>query len=173
MSELDKKTVSPRKPAAAEIDRRNNLRTQIDAGAEIVELDSGARFSTRISDVSEGGCFVEAVTPLPVGSRVRLTLLGGSTPFETRGFVVYTQQGLGMGVAFSEMSDEQRMAFETWLNSGRTKNETPPATPPPNLRTWQNAESTQPLVGRLIRILVARGILTEEDGQALLREHIL
>lgn len=173
MSELNKKTVSSGKALAAEVDRRDNKRTQIVAAAEIVEMGSGARFSTRISDVSIGGCFVDALSPLPVGSRVHLTLLGGSTPFETPGFVVYTQHGLGMGVAFSEMNDEQRMAFETWLSSLNTKNEMPAATPVPNVRARQSTESNQLLVARLVHILVARGILTEEDGEALLREPIL
>jgi hypothetical protein len=173
MSESRKKTVYGRKSVADEIDRRGNLRSQIVAGAEVIEANSGARFSTRISDVSGGGCFVDALNPLPIGSRVRLSLHGSSAVFETAGSVVYTQQGLGMGIAFDAMSPEQQSGFEEWLNGLGARSEMPAVMPSPAPGARQIPASDQDVLARLVHILISKGILTEADADALLRGPLL
>src|SRR5215471_17848797 len=82
---------------AGEADRRGGDRHLLIASAEIVELSSGARFSTRTTDLGPGGCFVDTLTPFPVGSKVRVTVFRADTKFESEGKVVYSQPGLGMG----------------------------------------------------------------------------
>src|SRR5215831_13236915 len=101
--------------ATEEAERRGNDRLPVIASAEIIELSSGARFSTRTTDLGPGGCFVDTLTPFPVGSQVRVTVFRNNTNFETRGTVVYSQQGLGMGIAFAELEPKQRAALDTWL----------------------------------------------------------
>jgi hypothetical protein len=90
--------------AVQEAERRAAERHMFTAGAEVVELKSGARFSTRTTDLGPGGCFVDTTVPFPIGSIVRVTLNKGKTTFETAGTVVYSQHGLGMGIAFSELN---------------------------------------------------------------------
>lgn len=173
MLESRKNTVRSGRSSVHEIDRRGNERSQIVAGAEVIELNSGARFSTRVSDVSRGGCFVDTLSPLPIGSRIRLTLHGSSVAFETAGSVVYTQQGLGMGIAFDPMSPEQQLTLEDWLNGLGARSETPAITSSPAPGARQIPASDQDVLARLLHILISKGILTEADADALLRGPLL
>src|SRR6202034_4687632 len=103
------------KSAAGEAERRGNDRHAITASAEVVELGSGAKFSTRMTDLGPGGCFVDTMVPFPVGANVRVSVHKGKTQFETGGVVVYSQAGLGMGIAFETLESEQRAALDNWL----------------------------------------------------------
>src|ERR1700735_4950939 len=102
-------------PAVQEAERRGGERHMFTAGAEVVELKSGARFSTRPTDLGPGGCFVDTTVPFPIGAIVRVTLNKGKTAFETAGTVVYSRHGLVMGIAFSELSEEKRLELADWI----------------------------------------------------------
>src|ERR1700730_7817907 len=98
-------------PPVQEAERRIAERHMFTAGAEVIELKSGARFSTRTTDLGPGGCFVDTVCPFPVGSKVRVTLQKSKTTFQTAGTVVYSQMGLGMGIGFEDHDESQRVAL--------------------------------------------------------------
>src|SRR6202522_4769165 len=101
--------------AVQEAERRAAERHMFTAGAEVIELKSGARFSTRATDLGPGGCFVDTVCPFPVGSNVRVTLQKAKTTFQTAGTVVYSQHGLGMGISFDDQDEARRIALGEWL----------------------------------------------------------
>ncbi len=42
-------------------DRRDSIRYQVTVAAEVIELISGTRFSTRTTDLGPGGCFVDTL----------------------------------------------------------------------------------------------------------------
>ena len=81
-------------------ERREGNRHIFTAAADVVEISSGARFSTRTTDLGPGGCFVDTTNPFPVGSKLHVRLHKGKTSFETAGIVVYSQNGLGHGNRF-------------------------------------------------------------------------
>ena len=95
-----------------EAERRNMHRLPVTASAEVIDLASGMRCSTRTTDVGIGGCFVDVLLPLPVGSRVCVTLHHGLVHFQTEGQVVYSQRAIGMGIAFDELDSEQRHSLK-------------------------------------------------------------
>ena len=101
--------------AVKESERRGGDRHMFTASADVVELASGARFSTRTTDLGPGGCFVDTTNPFPVGSKLHVRLHKGKTSFETAGIVVYSQNGLGMGISFDELAEDRRAALEAWL----------------------------------------------------------
>ena len=112
--------LKPTKPGAlsaatSEAERRGADRHLVTASAEVIELSSGARFTTRTTDLGPGGCFIDTTNPFSVGSRVWLVLRQGKNEFETPGVVVYSQNGLGMGIAFDDIDTEQRTALERWI----------------------------------------------------------
>ena len=98
-----------------ETERRIAERHMFTASAEVIELVSGARFCTRTTDLGPGGCFVDTTVPFPVGSKLRIALQKGKNTFQTAGTVVYSQVGLGMGIAFEDHDAEQRLALAGWL----------------------------------------------------------
>lgn len=165
----------PRGAIAAE-DRRNADRHLFTASAEVVELGSGARFSTRTTDLGPGGCFVDTMLPFPVGAKVRVSVRKGQTTFETSGLVVYSQTGLGMGIAFNTMEPQQREALDTWLTelTGTKQAAAQPASAP---RSSHASDSRRPessgVATRLVRLLITKGLLTEGEGASILHDPLL
>jgi hypothetical protein len=95
--------------------RRSVLRCPLVASAEVTELRSGAVLSARISELGLGGCYVDALNPFPEGSIVGLRILRDQGVFETKAKVVYCDSRFGMGLAFTEMTPDQRSILEAWL----------------------------------------------------------
>jgi hypothetical protein len=157
-----------------ETERRGTSRHMFTAAAEVIELKSGARFSTRTTDLGPGGCFVDTVCPFPVGSQVRVTLQKGKTTFQTAGSVVYSQMGLGMGIAFDDHDESQRGALAEWLREITGES---PALPElvrmqsPATGTLRGPEWTA--IVRLVRLMIGRGILTEAEGMSVLHDPVL
>lgn len=171
---------SPRDAAlhksSATAERRNADRHTFTASAEVIELSSGARFATRTTDLGPGGCFVDTLLPLPVGAKVRVSVRKDQTNLETGGVVVYSQTGLGMGIAFDSLEPRQRHALEAWLteltgNKGASLRSSSPY-------TTQASDSgkkpeTAAAVTRLVRLMISKGILTEAEGSSILYDPVL
>jgi hypothetical protein len=160
--------------AVKEADRRETERHTFTAGADVRELSSGARFSTRTTDLGPGGCFVDTTNPFPVGSKLQLTLHKGKSSFETAGTVVYSQNGLGMGVAFDGLDDTQRNALAAWL-TGATGERVATHEPVPVQKRASDFQrrAESPALVRLVRLMIGKGILTEAEGSSVLHDPVL
>ena len=60
----------------------------------------------KITDISLGGCYVEMLSPLPVGTVIKVALSPGEGTLKLSGKVCSSQTGFGMGVAFTGMGAE-------------------------------------------------------------------
>jgi len=98
------------------VERRSAPRYQMVLAADVVELPRGARLSARTSDISRTGCYIDTLNPVPQGSQIRLRITHHDEIFEAIGRVVYVSYGLGMGVAFVEVSAEQQAMLDRWLS---------------------------------------------------------
>ena len=78
-------------------------------------MSSGTLLSGRTSELGLGGCYVDSLNPFPEGTLVGLRILRDRGVFETKAKVVYCDPRFGMGLAFTEMTREQRSLLETWL----------------------------------------------------------
>ena len=78
-------------------------------------MNSGTTLSTRISELSIGGCYVDALTPFPKGTHVKVRIVRDTGIFETGGEVIHCDSHFGMGLAFTEINPGQRSILETWL----------------------------------------------------------
>jgi hypothetical protein len=162
------------KSATKEAERRTGDRHMFTAAAEIVELSSGARFSTRTTDLGPGGCFMDTLVPLPVGARVHVGVRKGKTQLDTNGVVVYSQTGLGMGIAFDTLDQSQRDALEKWLieiTGSRAIVFRDVPSKPDNLATPQ--QSNQEGVARLVHLMISKGLITAAEGASVLYEPLL
>jgi len=97
------------------VERRSAPRYPMVLAADVVELPRGARLSARTSDISLTGCYIDTLNPIPVGSEIRLRFTHHDEIFEAVGRVVYVSNGLGMGVAFTRMDEEQKARLERWI----------------------------------------------------------
>lgn len=155
-------------------ERRGTARHMVTMGADVVEFSSGARFSTRTTDLGTGGCFVDTTYPFSVGSKLRLKLHKGKASFEILGTVVYSQTGLGMGVAFDQISREQQVLLAEWLSevTGERIPTAEAVQPPKRAEDFQRLAQSAGLV-RLVRLLIGKGLLTEAEGASVLYEPVL
>jgi len=170
MADLKDKKNGP--TAASDAERRGANRHLFIATADVIDVESGTRFSTRTSDLGPGGCFVDILTPFPVGTQVKVRVRKGTTDFETEGSVVYSQTGLGMGIAFNELSYEQQLELEGWiaeLTSGRQIIHD--AAPAPKQSAIAD-HSGQPIF-RLVKLLVEKKILTDAEASAVFQKLVI
>ncbi len=156
-------------------DRRRSQRHTFTAAAEVTELRSGTHFSARTTDFGPGGCFVDMLLPFSVGSEVHLKIRNGKSRFEMTGVVVYSQTGLGMGIAFSKLDSAQRVTLERWLEevtnsrAEAASREVVPAVE----RLLGGSLLDQAALMRLIRLMVGKGILTVAEGSSVLADPII
>jgi hypothetical protein len=101
--------------------RRSVLRYALVASAEVIELASKAQLKARTSELGLGGCYIDTLNPFPQGTLVQLRILRDNGLFETQARVVYSDVRFGMGLALTEMTDEQRSLLESWLAERVTK----------------------------------------------------
>jgi hypothetical protein len=89
------------------------------ASAEIVEQKTQTRLTTRTSELSRYGCYLDMLNPLPLGTAVKIQILYNQQTFGATGRVIYTQHNMGMGVAFGDMEAPQEQTLEKWLGALR------------------------------------------------------
>jgi c-di-GMP-binding flagellar brake protein YcgR len=80
--------------------RRGEQRFACKLGAEVYSAGTVVPNRCTLSDISEGGCYVEMPTPLSGESGVEILVRTADTKFKIRGEVLATHPGFGMGVRF-------------------------------------------------------------------------
>jgi len=106
---------SPNNAAPQYPNRRMVPRFTFIAAAEIVEPVSGVHISGRISEISRKGSFVDLLNTLPTGTAIQVQISRDQGAFASPGKIIYTQDGMGMGVAFIDVPAEQQKILDTWL----------------------------------------------------------
>jgi hypothetical protein len=98
------------------VERRSAPRHAMVLAAEVLELPRGTKLNARTADISRTGCYVDTLNPIPPGSEVQLRFTHGTETFVARGRVVYVSYGLGMGIAFVSVDDEQLARLDRWFS---------------------------------------------------------
>jgi hypothetical protein len=80
--------------------RRGEHRFACKLGAEVYRLGSKVPNRCMLSDISEGGCYVEMPTPFAGQSGVEILVRTGDTKLRISGQVMTIHPGFGMGVRF-------------------------------------------------------------------------
>jgi len=86
--------------AGAAGNRRGEMRIPCAIGAEVYRLGTSIPNRCRLSDISEGGCYVEMPTPLPGKTHVEIVVRTADMKFKIQGQVLASHPGFGMGVRF-------------------------------------------------------------------------
>src|SRR6202158_2592133 len=160
---------------ASPAERRHHLRFPFSATVEAIEIKTGTKVTGRTTDLGLGGCYVDTLSPFPVGTETKIRILRDNESFEAQARVVYSLIGMGMGLAFVSAQPKQIRIFQRWLQelSGQSvpapdvPTEDDPETPP--------SERTQSLLRNavlsdLIMTLMQKNVLTEREGRDLLRK---
>ncbi|HXM09351.1 MAG TPA: PilZ domain-containing protein [Terriglobales bacterium] len=88
--------------------RRGELRFACKLGAEVYSLGTTVPNRCILSDISEGGCYVEMPSPLTGQSGVEILVRTADTKLRIRGQVLTTHPGFGMGVRFEFRDSVER-----------------------------------------------------------------
>jgi hypothetical protein len=143
---------NPKKPVQ-DGERRKEGRFSVSASAEMLELHTRTRLTGRASDLGTGGCYIDTVSPFPVGSSLMLNLTSEHHNVNVKANVVYAPAGMGMGLAFTEITPKQKQNLTAWLRELNGE----PAQP-------QASEATRPYVQE---VAIDKPIARAEDGGLL------
>ena len=159
-------------------ERRTQSRIFFTASAEVFDLRAEVRVNGRCSDLSVGGCYVDALSTFSVGTTARIRLARDSGAFESGAVVTYAHTSMGMGLAFTKMRGEDQAVWRPWMAelSGALPPEPgvpfapPPApsTPVSIARETEANASLQPIVYERITLLMRKKIITENESPVLL-----
>lgn len=79
---------------------------------------AGAQAETRISDISVTGVYIEMVSPVPVGSNLKLSFtLPDGYAVHTEGVVVHSQPHTGIGVEFTALKREDARRIRQFIRA--------------------------------------------------------
>lgn len=76
----------------------------------------------RLTDLSVGGCYLEMAAPLPMNTRVILTMRVAKLESRAEGLVRVMHPEIGMGVEFTRTTNQQRKHLEEFIDTLRRTN---------------------------------------------------
>jgi PilZ domain len=89
-------------------EKRRSPRYRCQGSAQLREVSSGIGTWATFSDISMHGCYVESAAGYSRGTALALTIEVNDFRVESLGEVRIAYPGLGMGISFTKMSDEDR-----------------------------------------------------------------
>jgi hypothetical protein len=110
---------------------------------------------------------VDTVSGLPVGTIVEVRLTKDGELFHSVAKVVSSQVGMGMGLSFSSMEHDQFLLLERWLKELRGERIHEPRSLEQDEATHCGLEGSA--LEALLVQLMSKGVLSEEEGEPILR----
>jgi PilZ domain-containing protein len=104
-------------PQTFVLEKRRSPRYKCEGSVEICQEGFELRTWATCTDVSMHGCYVEATTTYAVGTNVHVKLQANEFHVESTGCVRVAYPCLGMGIAFGEMSEENRTRLRALLRT--------------------------------------------------------
>jgi hypothetical protein len=112
----------PLPPDAADVfhsvslERRQTPRFRCQNSIE-VHIEGGASFWGTVSDLSLGGCYVEMPLPLQPGTKLKVGIWFGQTKVSAQAQVAHRTPGLGVGLKFIEISEQDKDVIRRFLEN--------------------------------------------------------
>ncbi len=125
---LDREPKTGTKDAGLGSNRRGERRFPCKLGAEVYRLGSNVPNRCTLSDISEGGCYVEMPSPLTGQTALEIVVRTPEMKLKIRGQVLAVHPGFGMGVRFifeNETEREEMLRLLALLAAGPTLDELP------------------------------------------------
>jgi hypothetical protein len=156
-------------------DRRQAKRHTFSATAEVVEMVSGARLSTRAADLSHEGCYLDSLNPFANGSNVQVHIRWEGAELTCAAVVRDAQPGMGMGVAFTDLDDARKALIANWIEKlgSPVPVDVSPSPPSGNTKPAPPPRERDALTVQLIDLLHKKGLLSSNEVASLLRDRLL
>jgi c-di-GMP-binding flagellar brake protein YcgR len=98
-------------------DRRRDPRHSVQVQIELREEGSDIPLRMNTTDLSRGGCYVELMMTLPVGTNVTATVWLSNCSVRIRGRVVTRHPQFGNGIRFLEFADNGDKVLAQYLDA--------------------------------------------------------
>jgi PilZ domain len=104
-------------PASPKANLRRFVRHRIHLPMELRDdRGGGVPMLTNASDVGGRGCYVETLTPLPLGTPLHITFWMEERKVTTSAIVRASDPGVGMGIEFIGLKPEQQQDVQAYLD---------------------------------------------------------
>src|ERR1700716_817437 len=83
-----------------------------------IEMRHGAsedKITAKVRELSLNGCYVETVSPYPVGTALGVKVFTATEFFEAQSTVIYVDENQGMGLMFRETKPYYVAVLRKWL----------------------------------------------------------
>jgi hypothetical protein len=171
MEQLSKIGVVPAASSPAE--KRRHPRFPFSTGGEAFDPQANVRVTGRLSDVSRSGCYMDTISPFGVNVAIILTVTHEGRTFKTKTKVVYSLNGMGMGMMFTTMEPDQALVLDGRLAElgGLIHLAPNTATPEAPLQAAPVVDQElQDIVRELIVVLSRKSIVGDVEAMAMLRK---
>lgn len=155
--------------------QRDHLKAWLGRHAPAMEPDDPPA-PCKLTDLSSGACYVEMPSPFPVNSRISLTIRLPKFESQAQGVVRVMHPEVGMGIEFTQSTDQQRSQLEKFVHNLKTSTAHPQLVVEPEgmndsepteseMQAW--AESEDPLLQLFHRStdLTAQSFLNQLHSQ--------
>ena len=105
-------SIGNEQPAFEFGERRRYRRYAIDGSATLHVKGNDVRTFAKLSDLSPGGCYVESYVPFPKETELKMTLEVREVRVVAEGMVKVVYPGLGMGIEFTKIANEDKQQLE-------------------------------------------------------------
>jgi hypothetical protein len=113
MEKLSKASIVP--SASEPAKKRRHPRFPFSTGGEAFDPQANVRMTGRLSDISRSGCDMDTISPFATNAAIILTVAREERTFKTKAKVVYSLNGMGMGMTFTMMEPDQARVLAAWL----------------------------------------------------------
>ena len=159
------------RPVEKQNERRKIPRYAVNADSEVEEPRVQAKINGRMTDLGMGGCYVDAMMTFPVDTVVHMRMTRDDLDFEADAKVVYAKPGLGMGLAFTELTSGHKKYLAEWMDelSGTERIVEQPTRSTPLDDVEAGVRSEQTVVQQLVTLLMRKAVITHAEFEDLLR----
>lgn len=151
---------------------RRNPRWSFIAAASVLEPSSGAHIKAHTTDLSPSGCYIDTMNSFAPGTKVRLRITKEGKSVEADAVVACSQVGVGMGLTLTTIAPGHRAVLDRWFAELRGDANPEPSTldPVKDVRASSTLKTESDYaLEELLVILMRKGLMTEEEGEPLLR----
>jgi hypothetical protein len=113
---MDFPDAQPATSAAIEHDRRLHARYTLQVQVELRGEGTEVPMRLETTDLSRGGCYVQLLMPLSVGTPVRVTLWLDGCSIVIHGRVVTRHPQFGNGIMFAEFEGDGEQLLKRYLD---------------------------------------------------------
>src|SRR5258708_30542557 len=100
--------------------RRKFTRDKISLPLELKDERVNAPLRVNATDISGNGCYVETIMPMPINTTLKVDLWIDQERISTSAVIRTRDPGVGMGIEFVGMTDENKKRFQLYLDQQDT-----------------------------------------------------